>query len=80
MAHLLTQPKQKLQLNYKTIITQNHQKIEHYGSPTTRGLKEVTFIQMGRRGRDGKMQNGQSHTHVWWIKVERDPGLCGLVD
>ena len=40
MAHLLTQPQQKLQLNYKTTVTQNHQKMEPYGSLTTRILKK----------------------------------------
>ena len=40
MAHLLTQPQQKLQLNYKTPITQNSQKIELYGSLTTKELKK----------------------------------------
>ena len=39
MVHVLTQPQQKLQLNYKTTITQNHQKIELYGSSTTKELK-----------------------------------------
>ena len=33
------QPQQKLQLHYKTTITQNCQKIESYGSPTTKKLK-----------------------------------------
>ena len=39
-AHVLAQPLQKLQLDYKTNITQNHQKIELYGSPTTKELKK----------------------------------------
>ena len=64
MAHLLTQPKQKLQLNEKTIIIQNHQKIEWYESPTTRELKKsyssrwVGGVEMWRqveRCRDIKM-------------------------
>ena len=39
MAHLLAQPQQKLQLDYKKNISQNHQKIKLYGSPTTKELK-----------------------------------------
>ena len=38
MAHLLTQPQQKVQLNYKTTTTQNSQKVELYGSLTTKEL------------------------------------------
>ena len=38
-AHLLVQPQQKLQLDYKTNI-QNHQKIKLYGSLTTKALKK----------------------------------------
>ena len=40
MALLLTQLQQILQLNYKTTIFQNHQKIKLYGSPKTKKLKE----------------------------------------
>ena len=39
-AHLLTQPQQKLQLNYKTTITQNCQKIKLYGHPKIKELKK----------------------------------------
>ena len=39
-ACLLTQPQQKLQLDYKTNITQNPQKIQLYGSLTTKELKK----------------------------------------
>ena len=44
MAHLLTQPQQKLQLNYKTNITQNYQKIEVYESMTTKELKKSIHL------------------------------------
>ena len=55
MPHLLTKLQQKLQLDYKTSITQNCQKIELYGSPTTKHFKEATFIQMGGgMGRDAQ--------------------------
>ena len=70
MAHLLAQPQQKLQLNYKTTITQNHQKIELYGSLTTKELKKshssrgLGGPETRRRGDEG----GGAHTHVWWIK------------
>ena len=36
------------------------------------GIKEVTFIQRGRRGGDVETQNGRSNTHVWWIKIRMD--------
>ena len=53
MTCLLAQPQQKLQLNYKTTITQNHQKIVRQLVAARKfdnqGIKEVTFIQMGRR-------------------------------
>ena len=39
MPHLLTQLQQKLQLDCKTIITQNFQKIKLYGSLTTKDLR-----------------------------------------
>ena len=39
-AYLHAQSQQKLQLDYKTNITQNSQKIELYESPTTKGLKK----------------------------------------
>ena len=39
-------PQKELQLDLNTNNTQNHQKIELCGSPTTK-----TFMQMGRRGR-----------------------------
>ena len=53
VAHLLVQPQQKTQLNCKTNITQNHQKIELYGSLKTKEIKEQ-FIQTGRRGGDAE--------------------------
>ena len=40
MLCLLIQLQQKLQLDYKTNITQVCQKIELYGSPTTKDLKK----------------------------------------
>ena len=49
----LTQPEKELQLNLKTCNTQNCQKMELYGSPTTKDLiKEATVIQTGRRGKE----------------------------
>ena len=41
MAHPLAQPQQKLQLNYKTTMAQDHQNIELYESPTTKELKKL---------------------------------------
>ena len=40
MFHILTQPQRELQLNLKTNNTQNCQKIELYGSLTTKDLKK----------------------------------------
>ena len=40
MLCLLTQPQEELQLNLKTSNTQNCQKIELCGSPTTKDLKK----------------------------------------
>ena len=72
MAHLLAEPQQKLQLDYKTTITQNHQKIELYGSSTTKELKKSHSSRWvggeerkcvgSQRGTN--MWNGQSHTNV----------------
>ena len=73
MAHLLAQTQQKLQLNYKTAITQSRKKIELYGSLATKALKKshsprlVGGADMWRhaeRRRDLEMQNRQSHTRV----------------
>ena len=73
MAHLLAEPQQKLQLDYKTTITQNHQKIELYGSSTTKELKKSYSSRWvggeerqkcTERQRGTNMWNGQSHTNV----------------
>ena len=40
MLHFLTQPQEELQLNLKTSNTPKCQKIELYGSPTTKDLKK----------------------------------------
>ena len=67
--HLLAQPEQKLQLDYKTSITYYHQKIELCGSPT---IKELKKIHSSRWVGGADTQNRLSHTHVWWIKIRRD--------
>ena len=75
MVHPLAQPQQKLQLNYKTTITQNHQKIELYGSLDNQGTKEVTLIQMGRRW--GDTEEAIPHPHVVdknWDRCLRSEG------
>ena len=73
MAHLLAQPQQKLQLNCKTNVTQQCQKINLYGSLTTKELKKVTYIQMGRRGRDEEMQRGSQRRGdaEWGMDMEQ---------
>ena len=57
--------------------------------PNNQQIKEVTFIQISRRGIDVEKGNRQSHTHKWQIKIGRDtlgawwmgwqtPNQCGL--
>ena len=76
MPCLLTQLQKKLQLNYKTESTQKCQKIELYGSPTTKELKkshssrwvgeaETRGESDGEVQRGVKMWNQQSHIYVW---------------
>ena len=62
MARFLPQPQQKLQQNYKTTITQNHQKNQAVWKSDNKEFKEVTFIQMGSRGRD--VEQEVPHPHV----------------
>ena len=53
MACLLTQPQQNLQLNYKTIITQNPQKIEPYETKELKkshSFRQVGWAEMQRHG------------------------------
>ena len=85
--YLLAQLQQKLQLDYKTNITQIRQKIELYGNATTKDLKKPrssrwvggaeTWRKEARRGTEKlsgteRQQSGQSHTHLLWIKIRRD--------
>ena len=84
--HLLTQSQRELQLFLKTNNNQNHQKIELYGNPTTKGLNhfqpdgrrdsvadgwKVTEMQCGVE-RKPQWRNGWSHIQVWWTKIRRD--------
>ena len=69
MIYLLTQPQKELQLNLKTNNTQNgKKKIQVYGSPTTKDLKEATSIQTGRRDRDTEMEQ---RSEEMWYGAER---------
>ena len=52
MLHRLTQLQQKLQLDYKTNITQIHQNNQAVWKANNHGFKEGTFIPTGRSGRD----------------------------
>ena len=78
MLHLFVQQKlqPKLQASLKTYNTQNYQKIELYGSLTTKDLKKshssrwVGVPEM-LRGVE-RWQNRWSHIHMWWIKIRRD--------
>ena len=56
--HLLMQPQKELQPDLKTNNTQNHQKIELYGSPTTTDLKKTHSSSWSCR-------NGQRGGEVW---------------
>ena len=71
MLHLLTQPQKELQLDLKTNNTQNHQKIKLHGSPTDQGFKEVTFIQMERRGGVTEMSREEQSREVQRGVVQR---------
>ena len=46
--------KRRTTTNLKTKNNQNRQKIELYGSLTTKEIKKKTFIQTSRRGGDGQ--------------------------
>ena len=91
---IFAQVQKKLQLDYKTNIMRNHQKIKLYGSPKRKDLKKP---HSSTQGEGAEMQrytqtfrevethreawghgvvwrdmNGQSHTHVWQIKIRSD--------
>ena len=78
MLHLLMQPWKKLKLHLKTGNTQKHQKIELYGSPTTKDLKKphssrlVGGAESQRFCEDTVAAAEQSHIHVWWIEIGQD--------
>ena len=78
----LQQLQQKVQLDYKTNITQIRQKIKLYGSLTTKNLKKphlsrrVGWVEMRigtergmERQRGVETRNRQSYIHVWQIKI-----------
>ena len=74
MAGLLSQPQEKSQLGYKTNTTQNHQKIELYGSQTTKELKKPHSSRWVRQAVMWRCKDGGQAVphHVWWIKIGRD--------
>ena len=53
--------------------TQNYQKIELYGSPTTKDLKKPTFIHTGQWGGDVETGREARRPNVAW----KDGGMCG---
>ena len=63
MLHLCAQLQQKLQLDYKTNITQIHQKIEPYRSPTTKDLKKP---HSSRQVGEEEMQRGVERCGEVW--------------
>ena len=68
MLFLLAQRQQKLQLEYKTNITQILQKIETYGSVTTKDLKKPHSFRWAGEVRTQVQRAGGMggfHLHVW---------------
>ena len=65
MLRFLTQPQKELQLNLKTNNTQNSQKIELYGSLTTKDLKKPHLSRWV-----GGAETGQ-RAKAMWGGVER---------
>ena len=70
-----------------TNITQIRQKIELYGSPTTKDLRKphssrwvggVEWHGGGVAQTGMEMRNGLSHTHVQCIKIRRDTLGAGI--
>ena len=60
-----------------TTILQNNYRPESLENQTVwksnnQGIKEVTFIQKSKKGRDAETWNGQSHAYMWWIKIGKD--------
>ena len=83
---LLEQQQKKL-LDLKINNTRNRQKIELYGSLTTKDVKKSHLsrrvagaeMQNGQKGIETpcgverwQRQNGWSYIHLWWIKIRRD--------
>ena len=77
MVCLLAQLQKKLQLDYKTNITQKHHKIELKGSPTTKELKKphssrwVEGAEMCRHAE--RCRDAQGHRDVEQVV----PSTCG---
>ena len=68
MLRFLVQPqKKKLQLDLKTNDTQNHQKIELYGSPTTKDLKPHSSRQVG--GKEMQRCMGEWCGEAWRCRM-----------
>ena len=63
-AHLLNQPQKKLQLNNKTTIFQNCQKIELVGSPATKELKKSHSSRQVGGKRHGDAEQAVPHQYV----------------
>ena len=77
MLRFLVQPqKKKLQLDLKTNDTQNHQKIELYGSPTTKDLKKPhSSRQVGGEEKRGWVERRGGT--VWCREVVGAEWACG---
>ena len=77
MLSLLAQLQKKLQLDYKTNITQKEpsENLAVWKS-NNQGFKEATYIQMGRRGRDMQRRSREVESHReqqnGWSHIGRD--------
>ena len=72
----LAQPKEGQQPIKKKKNNQISQKIELNESPTTKELKEETFIHTGRRGRDGQLEQ-RGHAARQWLVDRTDETAAG---
>ena len=82
MLRLLAQPQKELQLDLKTVNTQNCQKIELYGILTTKDLKKpYSYKWVGRRGGDAETGREARSCGVVWRGCSSGRGgptfMCG---
>ena len=69
--------KRRTTTNLRTKTNQNCQKIELYGSLTTKELKK-TFIQTSRRGGDGQLGQRRCWARQWLVEQAGEAAAGGL--